>query len=292
MTDTLSSPSVDADRYLVVGNPIAHSKSPLIHAAFARQTGQHIHYDRRLVDTDPPTAFAEAMRRFAQEEGGRGANVTLPFKEAAFALADEHSERARLAGAANTLSFVDGRVLADNTDGAGIVWDILRQGVSLDGCSVTVLGAGGAARGLMFSLLQAGVRQLVVANRTLPRALALAADLNPALEALGFGVTIEALPLADAPSADILINATSAGLHAEGLALPQALFADCRLAYDCVYAAQPTAFMQQASAAGVPVVSDGLGMLVGQAAESFRIWRGLMPDAAAVLKELRASIGH
>lgn len=292
MTDTVSPPSADADRYLVVGNPIAHSRSPAIHAAFARQTGQNIRYERRLIDKEPATAFAEVMRHFFIGEGGRGANVTLPFKEAAFALADEHSDRARLAGAANTLSFVDGRVLADNTDGAGIVWDILRQGVSLDGCSVTVLGAGGAARGLMFSLLQAGVRQLVVANRTLPRALALAADLNPALEALGFGVTIEALPLADAPSADILINATSAGLQAEGLALSQALFADCRLAYDCVYGARPTAFMQQASAAGVPVVSDGLGMLVGQAAESFRIWRGLMPDAAAVLEELRASIGH
>ncbi|MDO4231510.1 MAG: shikimate dehydrogenase [Lautropia sp.] len=292
MTDTVSPPSADADRYLVVGNPIAHSRSPAIHAAFARQTGQNIRYERRLIDKEPATAFAEVMRHFFIEEGGRGANVTLPFKEAAFALADEHSDRARLAGAANTLSFVDGQVLADNTDGAGIVWDIQRQGVSLEGRSVTVLGAGGAARGLMLSLLQAGVRRLVVANRNVARASTLASDLNPALAALGFSASIEAVALGDAPAADVVINATSAGLHAEGLQLPPALLSDCRLAYDCVYADEPTPFMQQAAAAQVPVVSDGLGMLVGQAAESFRIWRGVMPDAGVVLDELRASVGN
>lgn len=327
------------DRYLVVGNPIAHSRSPEIHAAFAAQTGQHIRYERRLIDTEPADAFEAAMRHFFLEEGGKGANVTLPFKEAAFRLADVRSPRAGVAGAANTLSFVDGQIMADNTDGAGLVNDIqLRLGVSLAGLRVTVLGAGGAARGLMLPLLQAGVSQLVVANRTVARAQQLADDVNaclaaqplaaaeatgatgttdatgamgaeapaekmPAGTAASAGVAgkegvvaqqapacrIEAVVLADAPAADVLINATSAGLHGDGPALNPALFAGCRLAYDCIYAKDPTPFLQQAAAAGVPQHSDGLGMLVGQAAESFRIWRGVMPDMAPVLAMLQ---GH
>ena len=286
------------DRYLVVGNPIAHSRSPEIHAAFAAQTGQHIRYGRRLIDTEPADAFEAAMRHFFLEEGGKGANVTLPFKEAAFRLADVRSPRAGVAGAANTLSFVDGQIMADNTDGAGLVNDIqLRLGVSLAGLRVTVLGAGGAARGLMLPLLQAGVSRLVVANRTVARAQQLADDVNACLAALPLGATgagvpacrIEAVALADAPAADVLINATSAGLHGDGPALNPALFAGCRLAYDCIYAKDPTPFLQQAAAAGVPQHSDGLGMLVGQAAESFRIWRGVMPDMAPVLAMLQ---GH
>ena len=238
------------------------------------------------------------MRHFFLEEGGKGANVTLPFKEAAFRLADVRSPRAGVAGAANTLSFVDGQIMADNTDGAGLVNDIqLRLGVSLAGLRVTVLGAGGAARGLMLPLLQAGVSQLVVANRTVARAQQLADDVNACLAALPLGATgagvpacrIEAVALADAPAADVLINATSAGLHGDGPALNPALFAGCRLAYDCIYAKDPTPFLQQAAAAGVPQHSDGLGMLVGQAAESFRIWRGVMPDMAPVLAMLQ---GH
>ena len=202
------------DRYLVVGNPIAHSRSPEIHAAFAAQTGQHILYERRLIETDPPEAFAAAMRHFFQDEGGRGANVTLPFKEAAFRLADERSPRAEAAGAANTLCFIEGRIIADNTDGAGLVDDIQRRlGVSLQGLRVTVLGAGGAARGLMLPLALAGVARLVVANRTLARAQALAADIDPHLEAQALPVRVESVALADAPAADVLINATSAGLR-------------------------------------------------------------------------------
>ena len=189
------------DRYLVVGNPIAHSRSPEIHAAFAAQTGQHILYERRLIETDPPEAFAAAMRHFFQDEGGRGANVTLPFKEAAFRLADERSPRAEAAGAANTLYFIEGRIIADNTDGAGLVDDIQRRlGVSLQGLRVTVLGAGGAARGLMLPLAQAGVARLVVANRTLARAQALAADIDPHLEAQALPVRVEPVALADAPA--------------------------------------------------------------------------------------------
>lgn len=295
MTEIASSVSADVDRYLVVGNPIAHSRSPQIHAAFAAQTGQRMHYDRRLVPTEPDTAFAEAMRRFAAEEGGKGVNVTMPFKEAAFAMADVRSERAEAAGAANTLSFVDGRVLADNTDGAGLVWDVVRQGGELAGRRVTVLGAGGAARGLMLSLLQAGVRRLVVANRNLARAQRLAADLDahPALAGHQPRLpAIEAVALAEAPAADVVINATSAGLQTQGLSLPAGLFEGCRMAYDCIYADQPTPFMQAAAQASVPRISDGLGMLVGQAAESFRLWRGVMPDAAAVLALLRPPPGR
>ena len=209
------------DRYLVVGNPIADSRSPEIHAAFAAQTGQHILYERRLIETDPPEAFAAAMRHFFQGEGGQGANVTLPFKEAAFRLADERSPRAEAAGAANTLCFIEGRIIADNTDGAGLVDDIQRRlGVSLKGVRVTVLGAGGAARGLMLPLAQAGVARLVVANRTLARAQALAADIDPHLEAQALPVRVEPVALADAPAADVLINATSAGLHGDGPTLP------------------------------------------------------------------------
>ena len=247
------------DRYLVVGNPIAHSRSPEIHAAFAAQTGQHILYERRLIETDPPEAFAAAMRHFFQDEGGRGANVTLPFKEAAFRLADERSPRAEAAGAANTLCFIEGRIIADNTDGAGLVDDIQRRlGVSLQGLRVTVLGAGGAARGLM-------------------------------LPAQALPVRVEPVALADAPAADVLINATSAGLHGDGPSLPARLFEGCRLAYDCIYADRPTPFMQQAMAAGVSRVSDGLGMLVGQAAESFRLGRGSRPDVVPVLEALRTA---
>ena len=263
---------------------------PEIHAAFAAQTGQHILYERRLIETDPPEAFAAAMRHFFQDEGGRGANVTLPFKEAAFRLADERSPRAEAAGAANTLCFIEGRIVADNTDGAGLVDDIQRRlGVSLRGLRVTVLGAGGAARGLMLPLAQAGVARLVVANRTLVRAQALAADIDPHREAQALLVRVEPVALADAPAADVLINATSAGLHGDGPSLPARLFEGCQLAYDCIYADRPTPFMQQAMAAGVSRVSDGLGMLVGQAAESFRLWRGVRPDVVPVLDALRTA---
>lgn len=287
---SLADASDRPDRYLVVGNPIAHSRSPQIHAAFAAQTGQCIDYQRRLVDTDPPEAFGEAMRHFAEQEGGRGANVTMPFKEAAFQLADARSERAEVAGAANTLSFVEGRVLADNTDGVGLVTDIRQQGGVLDGATVTVLGAGGAARGLMLSLLQAGASRLVVANRNRTRAEQLVSELNAHPVLAARYPALQAVALAEAPAADIVINATSAGLQTQGLSLPEGLFERCRLAYDCIYAERPTPFLQMAEAAGVSQRLDGLGMLVCQAAESFRIWRGIYPDTAPVLAGLRAQM--
>ena len=274
------------DRYQVVGNPIAHSRSPAIHAAFARQTGQHLVYDRALIPTEPASAFDEAIRAFAAA-GGRGVNVTLPFKERAFALADALTERARVAGAVNTLILADGRIRGDNTDGAGIVADLQgRLGFALAGRRITILGAGGATRGIVLPLLQAGACSIAIANRTAARAHALVAGcVAAATEPLPGRLTAHGL--AEAPPADLVINATSSGIVAGPLALPAGLFAASTMAYDCVYAPQPTEFMRAAQAGGVAQVADGLGMLVEQAAESFFLWRGVRPDSAPVYRMLR-----
>jgi len=279
------------DRYLVIGNPIAHSRSPEIHAAFARQTGQALSYDRLLVPATPPEAFGRAVDRFFAQ-GGRGLNVTLPFKEHAFAHARRHSDRARLAGAVNTLALDGDTVVGDNTDGPGLVIDLRdRLGFDLAGKSVLLLGAGGAARGVVMSLLQAGVGALVVANRTPARAERLATQFNasPALRAAALP-PVGAVALSAARAADLIVNATSSGVLAGGLALPPELFEGCTLAYDCVYAARPTAFMLQARRGGASRTADGLGMLVEQAAESFLIWRGVRPATAPVYRMLRDAI--
>lgn len=279
------------DRYRVVGHPIAHSRSPEIHRAFALQTGQPLVYDRALIPLAPPEAFDDAIRAFAAE-GGRGVNVTLPFKARAFALATRHSDRARVAGACNTLILGPDGIAGDNTDGPGLVADVQgRLGFGLAGRRVTVLGAGGAARGLMLSLLQAGVASLTVANRSLDRVGALVEHVerqrpDPDAGAVRIGIA----SLEQAPAADLVINATSAGLLDEPLPLPPDLFRSCGLAYDCVYAAAPTAFMTQARTGGSRAVSDGLGMLVEQAAESFMLWRGVRPRTAPVLAALRESL--
>ncbi|MGE0799705.1 MAG: shikimate dehydrogenase [Lautropia sp.] len=294
------------DRYRVVGNPIAHSRSPQIHAEFARQTGHPIEYDRELIPVEPPQAFDQSIRAFIAA-GGRGCNVTLPFKTRAFALATRVADRARSAGAVNTLRFDgDGAIFGDNTDGAGLVADLTaRLGFALAGRSVTVLGAGGAARGIVRPLLAAGVARLVVANRNAARAEALVAECRGAAGGDSGGVTsgepggvtsgaaplpLAAAALADAPAADLVINTTSAGVVAAPLALPPALFSGCALAYDCSYAAQPTGFMRTAQAGGAAAVADGLGMLVEQAAESFLIWRGVRPDTEPVYRLLRAAL--
>ena len=280
-----------ADRYLVVGNPIAHSRSPEIHAAFARQTAQAISYDRLLVPTEPADAFDRAVGEFAAA-GGLGVNVTLPFKERAFAYAARHSERALLAGAVNTLAFREGGVYGDNTDGAGLVADLQgRLGISLAGKSVLLLGAGGAARGVLISLMQAGVAELTVANRTLARAQALVAQFNESAPVREARLRPSAaVALHAAQGADLVINATSSGVLNAGLRLPPNLFRTCALAYDCVYGPQPTAFMEQALEGGARQVSDGLGMLVEQAAESFLIWRGVRPLTAPVYRILQGRV--
>jgi len=271
------------DRYAVIGHPIAHSRSPSIHARFAAQTGQDLAYDRLLAPLDGFEATARAF--FA--EGGRGLNVTLPFKEQAFSIADVRSPRVQAAGAANTLAW-DGRTLfADNTDGLGLVRDLTgRWGQVLAGATVLMLGAGGAARGVVLPLLEAGVGRILVANRTIARAQALAARFADArVEGGGFDRLAQ-----DAPADALLINATSAGLAEQGLPVPPAVYRRARFAYDMVYGAQPTAFLREARAAGCPASADGLGMLVEQAAESFRIWRGVSPDTEPVYRALRDEI--
>ena len=279
-----------SDRYAVIGNPIAHSRSPFIHARFAAQTGHDLVYDRLLAPLD---GFAAAVQAFV-ESGGRGLNVTVPFKEQAFALAGRRSPRVEAAGAANTLSFDSNGWTAENTDGIGLVRDLTaRHGVALAGQRVVVLGAGGAASGVVLPLLEAGVRDVLIVNRTAARAVALASRLagaaGPQTAVVGRG--LDGLDAESAAGA-LLINATSAGLSDARLPIADEVFAAAAFAYDMVYGARPTAFLAQAAALGCPRQADGLGMLVEQAAESFRLWRGVAPQTDPVYRQLRDEIGR
>jgi shikimate dehydrogenase len=270
------------DRYAVFGNPISHSKSPRIHALFAAQTHQDMSYEALLAPLD---GFAAAVQAFAAA-GGRGANVTVPFKEEAFRLATELTPRARAAGAVNTLGFADGVIRGDNTDGAGLVRDLKANlGCDIAGRRVLLLGAGGAARGVILPLLEENPAGLTIANRTEEKAFRLALEFAPFLaaavslpEACGF-------PQLAGREFDLVINATSAGLSDSELPLPPRLFAPRALAYDMVYGRE-TPFMKQAHAAGCRV-ADGLGMLVEQAAEAFFVWRAVRPATGPVLATLR-----
>ncbi|WP_417068437.1 shikimate dehydrogenase [Niveibacterium terrae] len=267
------------DLYAVFGNPIAHSRSPWIHARFAAQTGEALSYEAILAPTD---GFAAAVAAF-RARGGRGANVTVPFKLDAFALADRRSERAEAAGAANTLIFSADGVLADNTDGAGLVRDLAFQGCALSGQRVLLLGAGGAARGALLPLLAEKPGRLVVANRTAARATALIAGRDcgaTELAACGFD------DLAGS-SFNVVINATSSSLAGEAPPLPRGIYAPDSLAYDMMYGRDETAFLSAARELGAAHCLDGLGMLIEQAAESFFLWRALRPDTGAVRRDLR-----
>jgi shikimate dehydrogenase len=267
------------DRYVVIGNPVSHSLSPEIHARFALATGEALDYGKLLA---PAGGFAEAAMHFFAA-GGRGANVTLPFKVDAFRLAQDSSGRARLAGAANFLAHRGGRIEADNTDGAGLVADLERNlGLQLRGKRILLLGAGGASRGVAAPLLALEPAALVVANRTAERAVELAARFR-ALGAIA-GVGMESIPR---QPFDLVVNATSSSVRGEALILPAYVLHAQTFAYDMAYGEAARAFLAHASAAGARV-SDGLGMLVEQAAESFVLWRGRRPDTAAVLAELRA----
>jgi shikimate dehydrogenase len=270
------------ERYAVVGHPISHSKSPAIHAAFAAQTGQDMSYEALLA---PLEGFAATVGKF-RAEGGRGMNITVPFKEEAWRLADRLTERARLAGAVNTFMFGDD-VLGDNTDGAGLVRDLEWLGGRLDGARVLLLGAGGAARGVVLPLLDAGVARLFIANRTADKARGLETHFSghDGRAALAAGGWQDA---ADAPY-DIVINATSASLSDQAPPLPDGLYAPGSLAYDMVYGRGLTAFLEQARAQGAGTLADGLGMLVEQAAAAFELWRGVRPDTAPVRDMLRAA---
>jgi len=271
-----------SDLYAVFGNPIAHSKSPFIHAAFAAQTGVDLVYQARLAPIDD---FPGALAAFVAE-GGRGANVTVPFKEQAFRLCDELTPRAARAGAVNTLSIGGARVIGDNTDGAGLVADIVGNlGIALHAKRILLLGAGGAARGVIEPLLEAGAGDLVVANRSADKAVALAsafADLAP--------VTGGSFGELAGREFDVVINATAASLAGERLPLPAGIFAPGALAYDMMYGKGETPFLAQARVAGAAHCADGLGMLVGQAAEAFAVWRGVRPETAPVLAALRAQL--
>jgi len=300
-----------SDRYAVFGNPISHSRSPAIHAAFAAQTGEDIVYTAILAPLD---GFAASVRDFIAA-GGRGANVTVPFKEEAFRLAGRLTPRAKLAGAVNTLIFAAPEpaaagaptpITGDNTDGAGLLRDLEHNlGCRIAGRRVLLLGAGGAARGALGPLLAAGPAQVFIANRTAEKATALASQ---------FAQQLAKLPAADASAQhgaapahptlaggafaelaekgfDLVINATAASLKGEVPPLPAGIYAPGSLAYDMMYSPDgETPFLAAARAAGAARCADGLGMLVEQAAEAFFVWRGVRPDSGAVLAALRAAM--
>ncbi len=265
------------ERYAVIGNPVDHSRSPEIQSAFARATRQDIEYGRLLAPRD---GFAETVRRF-RSEGGRGANVTVPFKEQAFRLADSLSVRAQAAQAVNTLRFDASGIFGDNTDGAGLVADLkCNLGISLAGRRILLLGAGGAARGVLHPLLAEHPAALMLVNRTPEKARALAAAVSPLLRAGAFDDL-------RGERFDVVVNATAASLAGEAPRLPADIFVSGALAYDMMYAANDTPFMAWARAHGAAQIVDGLGMLVEQAAESFFLWRGVRPETAPVLAMLR-----
>jgi shikimate dehydrogenase len=273
-----------ADAYCVVGHPVAHSRSPWIHARFARDSGEAMQYDRLLAPLD---GFAETLRGF-RASGGRGCNVTLPFKFAARTCATSLSRRARLAGACNTLRF-DGSdaVFGDNTDGAGLVGDIQQgAGVDLAGRDILLVGAGGAAAGALGPLLEAAPRRVVLANRTVEKALALRE--THAAPARACGVVLDVCTLDAVPAGfHVVINSTAASLSGAGVPVAGSVLAPGALAYDMMYGPAAEGFLQWARRHGAHG-RDGLGMLVEQAAESFLVWRGVRPATAGVLADLRA----
>lgn len=270
------------DAYVVIGNPIAHSKSPEIHAQFAAQTGQELSYERLLA---PLHGFKAAVQVF-QRRGGRGANVTVPFKLEAHALADILSERACLAGAVNTLRFDGDKIFGDNTDGAGLVTDItVNAGLALAGRRILLLGAGGASRGALLPLLEQKPAELVIVNRTQSKAAELAAQFAE------YG-PVKSAAYAELDGAfDLVVNATSASLSDDLPPLPTTVYGADTLAYDMMYGRQPTVFMQSARQHGA-AARDGLGMLVEQAAEAFLAWRGVRPDTSGVFAGLRRQLSE
>ncbi len=270
------------DRYAVIGNPVGHSKSPAIHAAFAGQTGQAMTYEALLAPLD---GFSDVVSSFF-ESGGKGLNITVPFKLEAWQMAERRTERAELAGAVNTLwRSDDGCLWGDTTDGIGMVTDIAsNHGITITGKRILVLGAGGAVRGVLQSLLEQNPDSVVIANRTLSKAETLA-DLfrsAGAISAAGFE-TLDGV-------FDLVINGTSASLQGGVPPIPESVISRDSHVYDMMYGAEKTAFMQWAESRGVALAVDGLGMLVEQAAESFAIWRGVRPETGPVIGKVRAAM--
>ncbi len=274
-----------SDQYAVFGNPIAHSKSPDIHAEFAKTTEQDIKYNRQLVDEDK---FAEAAQAFF-ENGGKGLNITVPFKLDAYDFADSLTKRARQAGAVNTLiAKDDGTVVGDNTDGMGIIRDItINQEWLISRKTVIILGAGGAVRGILGPLLAENPSKVYIANRTIEKAqqLATAFSREGNIEGLGF----DQLPW---HAADLIINGTSASLSGDLPPLPEAIVGAQTYCYDMMYGKEPTVFLKWAKERGSYHLADGLGMLVEQAAESFYCWRDVLPGTQAVIDKLRESLNQ
>lgn len=270
------------DRYAIIGNPVAQAKSPALQTAFAKQCGQDMEYGAIL---GLPGGFVEAVRAF-HHSGGKGMNITMPFKLEAFELADELTPRGRAAGAINMFTLrADGSILGDNTDGFGIVRDITHNlGFKLAGRRVLVLGAGGAVRGALLPLFDEVPAEVFIANRTASKAVDLAAE---------FGAQAGKIKLAGGGFADIagdfdiVINGSASSMTNDVPPIPAAVWSKLSLAYDMAYKKEPTAFVQAARAAGVAQVADGLGMVVEQGAECFYLWRGIRPDTAPVIRALR-----
>ena len=267
------------DFYAVIGNPIAHSKSPIIHHAFAELTHQDIQYERVLAPLDDFAATVHGMIA----HGFKGANVTVPFKLEAYAMANQLTERAQDAGAVNTLVFTPQGILGDNTDGVGLVRDITENiGVAIKGKRVLLIGAGGASEGVLHPLLAAQPELLIITNRTLDKAINMVKRVEARGEMLYVSIDAYAFDDLAGQQFDIVINATSAGLTDSQLPLPASIFAPGALAYDMMYG-RVTPFMAFSHQHGASVF-DGLGMLIEQAAEAFYIWRGVRPDTAPVIE--------
>lgn len=271
------------DRYAVFGNPIAHSKSPQIHTLFAEQTKQTLSYTAELAE---PGEFKQAVNSFMQNNG-KGLNVTVPFKEDAWQCADTHSERAKRAGAVNTLIAKNGELYGDTTDGVGLVRDLVKNHhIQLVDKDILIIGAGGAVRGVLEALLEQKPASLLVANRTAQKAAQLANDFADLGNIRGCGLN-EVETSFDHSDFDIVINGTSASLKGDLPALPESIFRTGSCSYDMMYAAQATPFMQWSRDNGGKTILDGLGMLVEQAAESFYLWRGVRPETAAIIDHIR-----
>jgi shikimate dehydrogenase len=274
------------DRYAVIGNPIGHSKSPLIHGLFAKAKRQDMDYAAIEGPITPERGFEVAVLAF-RDGGGLGMNVTAPFKLRAFAMADERSEPAMLAGAANALKFTGGRILAENFDGVGLLRDIeVNLGLPLAGRRVLMLGAGGAARGALLPFLGAGPAELVLTNRDADKAAALAREVTKKgpIQACSFR------DLDGLGRFDLVVNATSASLKGELPPVPPSVFSPDGTAYDLVYGKGLTPFLRLARNAGIRGVADGVGMLVEQAAEAFAWWRGVRPTTSAVIDRLTVAL--
>lgn len=277
------------DAYAVFGNPIKHSKSPQIHRLFAAQTQQDLNYEKQLVELE---GFESAAQAFFQG-AGCGLNITVPFKTQAYEYADQLNQRARQAGAVNTLiKQDDGRVVGDNTDGVGMLRDITANlAWQVEAKSVLVLGAGGAVRGILGPLLLHKPKVVVIANRTVEKAVQLAMGFKKEAEKAGCKIIACGFSDLNDSQFDLLINGTAASLAGDLPPLPDSLLSRDAACYDMMYGAEPTVFMQWAQQHGAVAVADGLGMLVEQAAESFYLWRGVRPDTKAVIEQLRAELG-